>query len=341
MRLIFFLSFLIIGGQSFSQNHELLRSRGMLSLALFGTAKSITLYELKQQAMPGEAIKGDKKKIIVETAEFCNEIIMSGRLMINDSLSSYANQVLDQLLKDDQVLRKKLKVYFYYSAGTNAITLSNGMIIIELGLMAHVKNEAQLAFILAHEITHYRQGHMLKGYLNREELKEKSSTTPQYLLLSSYYSYNQDQELEADKMGFELYKKSPYSVREALRSFDVLDYSDLPFDDVPFDTTFFNKDYMTIPAGYFMKDVDPIYSDDNYEDRNSTHPNVRKRRMALMTEVDTVKNAGTHLYAVSKDEFLSVRETARYEICRLYLIERNYPGAIYACLLYTSPSPRD
>lgn len=78
-------------------------------------------------------------------------------------------------------------------------------------------------------------------------------------------------------------------MKQALRSFDILDYAELPFDDITFDTTFFNTDYQIIPTGYFRKAVDPIYRDDNYEDRNSTHPNVRKRRMAIIAQLDSTK----------------------------------------------------
>jgi Zn-dependent protease with chaperone function len=328
-------------GNSFAQSHAPLEPNGKLPSFFYNPSQVLVNQEIGKRNASGDVVDAKEEAFIREMSYFAQQRMISGIVLFNDSLSLYVSKVAKVLLKDDTATFNKLHFYVYKSPDPNAYTSATGNILITVGLLGQLDNEAQLAFILAHEITHYRQAHMLKGYLNREELKEQSSTTPSYLLLSSYYSYNQEQELEADQMGFALYKKSPYSVREALRSFDVLDYSDLPFDDVPFDTTFFNKDYMTIPSGYFMKDVDPIYSDDNYEDRNSTHPNVRKRRMALMTEVDTVKNAGTHLYVVSKDEFLAVRETSRYEMCRLYLIERNYPGAIYSSYMLLKRHPKD
>lgn len=331
----------LLSGYSFAQSHAPLEPNGKLPSFFYNPSHVLVNQEIGKRNAAGDVVDAKEEAFIREMSYFAQQRMISGIVLFNDSLSSYVSRVAKVLLKDDTATFNKLHFYVYKSPDPNAYTSATGNILITVGLLGQLDNEAQLAFILAHEITHYRQAHMLKGYLNREELKEQSSTTPSYLLLSSYYSYNQEQELEADQLGFELYKKSPYSVREALRSFDVLDYSDLPFDDMPFDTTFFNKDYMTIPSGYFMKEVDPIYSDDNYEDRNSTHPNVRKRRMALMTEVDTVKNAGTHLYVVSKDDFLSVRETSRYEMCRLYLIERNYPGAIYSSYMLLQRHPND
>ncbi|MDQ3109413.1 MAG: M48 family metallopeptidase [Bacteroidota bacterium] len=332
---------LIFIGSSSAQSHAPLEPNGKVPSFFYNPSHVLVNQEIGKRNASGDIVDAKEEAFIREMSYFAQQRMISGIVLFNDSLSAYVSKVAKVLLKDDTATFNKLHFYVYKSPDPNAYTSATGNILITVGLLAQLDNEAQLAFILAHEITHYRQGHMLKGYLNREELKEQSGSTPSYLLLSSYYSYNQEQELEADKLGFELYKKSSYSVREALRSFDVLDYSDLPFDDVTFDTTFFNKDYLTIPAGYFMKEVDPIYSDDNYEDRNSTHPNVRKRRMALMTEVDTVKNPGTHLYVVSKTDFLYVRETSRYEICRLYLIERNYPGAIYSAYMLLQRHPDD
>ncbi len=327
-------------GNSFAQIAPL-EPNGNLPTFFYNPSHVLVDHEIAKRNSSGDPVNTQEEAFMREMSYYAQQRMISGLVLFNDSLSAYVSKVGAVLLKDDTATLHKLHFYAYKSPDPNAFTSATGNILITVGLLAQLDNEAQLAYILAHEITHFRQHHMLKGYLNREDLKERSDDTPSYLLLSSYYSYNQEQELEADQMGFELYKKSPYSAKEALRSFDVLDYSDLPFDDIPFDTTFFNKNFMTIPVGYFLKDVDPIYSDDNYEDRNSTHPNVRKRRMALMTEVDTVKNGGTHLFIVSKDEFLRVREKSRYEICRLYLLDRNYPSAIYSSYMMLQRHPND
>ena len=269
---------------------------------------------------------------------FAQQRCFTGLVLFNDSLSNYVTKVARVLLKDDTALFNKLHFYVYKDPALNAYTSATGNILITIGLLAQIENEGQLAFILAHEITHYKQEHMLKGYINREELEENG---PTYTWSSSYYSYNQEQELEADRLGFELYKQSPYAISDAKRCFDILEYSDLPFDDMPFDTLFFNKDYMKIPVGYYKHEVDPIYTDDNYEDRSSTHPNVRKRRMALLATMDSVPETNRVHFVNSKTEFLDVRESARYEMCRLLLSQREYSAAIYASYMMLQKHPGD
>jgi Zn-dependent protease with chaperone function len=339
-----FSALFLIGNVS-AQSIAPLEPHGKLPGTFYYPSHDVVDDEIARRKATGDAIDIQEQNFMREMGYFSQQRMLTGLVLFNDSLSNYISKVAAVLLKDDTATLKQLHFYAYKSPDPNAFTSATGTILVTVGLLGQLDNEAQLAYILSHEITHYRQHHMLKGYLNREELKANSNGTPSFLLMSSYYSYNQEQELEADRLGFELYKKSPYSIKEALRSFDVLEYSDLPFDDVPFDTLFFNKDYMTIPVGYYLTKVDPIYSDDNYEDRNSTHPNVRKRRMALMTEIenqaDSVKDITRHSFLVSKDEFLRVREMSRYEICRLYLIDRAYPEAIYCSYMMLKRHPND
>jgi beta-barrel assembly-enhancing protease len=320
--------------------HEPLKPTGPIP-ELYNCPTHITVQkEVERRKAAGDPMSPEEEQFMQEMLYYSQQRMFSGFMLFNDSLSNYVQSVGAEILKDDTATLNKLHFYVFKSATPNAYTSASGTIMMTIGLLAQLENEAQLAFVLCHEITHYRREHMLKGYLNREELRKKEKT-PWYLVQTSYYSYNQEQELEADRLGLELFMKSKYNKREALRTLDVLEYADLPFDDIPYDTLFFNKGYTQIPSGYYMKKVDPIYSDDNYDDRNSTHPNVRKRRTALMAIMDTIKNLDGASFVVSKDGFLNGRESARYELCRLYLEERDYCDAIYASYMMLQKHPND
>lgn len=295
--------------------------------------------QIENRKRSGNPMDEKEERFTREMSYYAQQRTMTGLVLFNDSLSNYVTKVAAVLLKDDTALFHKLHFYVYKDPALNAYTSATGNILVTVGLLAQLENEAQLAFILAHEITHYKKEHMLKGFLNREEMKENQNSSNDWT--QSYYTYNQDQELEADRIGFALYKKSPYAISEAKRSFDILEYSDLPFDDVPFDTTYFNKDFMKVPVGYFKKEVDPIYTNDNYEDRSSTHPNVRKRRMSLLSVMDSVAEKGRLHFVVSQNEFMLIREKARYEMCRLLLLQREYPAAIYGSFMLLKKHPND
>lgn len=323
-----------------SQTTSSLKPEGPLP-ELYRCPSHITVdREIARRNASGNPVPENEEQFMREMMYYSQQRMISGFVLFNDSLSDYVGRVGAEVLKNDTATLHKLNFYVYKSAAPNAYTSASGTILITVGLLAQLENEAQLAYILCHEITHYRREHMLKGYITREELRNNEDA-PYYLRQSSYVSYNQEQEFEADRLGLELFLQSSYAKKEAIRSFDVLEYSNLPFDDMPFDTLFFNQDYMKIPVGYYRKDVDPIYSDDNYDDKNSTHPNVRKRRMAVMTIMDTVKNKDGSLYVVSKDDFMRARESSRYELCRLYLEERSYIDAIYGAYMLLKRHPND
>lgn len=294
--------------------------------------------QIAARARSGNPMTQQEIEFTRQMSYYAQQRCFTGLVLFNDSLSDYVTKVAAVLLKDDTALFNKLHFYVYKDPALNAYTSATGNILVTVGLLAQLENEGQLAFILAHEITHYKQEHMLKGYINREELSGKG---PVYSWSSSYYSYNQEQELEADRMGFELYRKSPYAISDAKRCFDILEYSDLPFDDMPFDTLFFNKDYMKVPVGYYKHEVDPIYTNDNYEDRSSTHPNVRKRRMALLATMDSVSEESRVHFVLPKQEFVNVRESARYEMVRLLLSQREYGAAIYGAYVLLQKHPND
>ena len=47
--------------------------------------------------------------------------------------------------------------------GVNAFTFGGGLLYVHAGLIARMENEAQLAMVLAHEIAHVTEGHVVKG----------------------------------------------------------------------------------------------------------------------------------------------------------------------------------
>ena len=57
-----------------------------------------------------------------------------------------------------------LRIYVMRDASLNAAMLPSGMMIVNTGLLVRVRNESQLAAVLAHEAGHYFRGHSLGLY---------------------------------------------------------------------------------------------------------------------------------------------------------------------------------
>lgn len=94
---------------------------------------------------------------MIESSYYIQQRLMSGVVLFNDSLSAYVTKVATIILKDDTATLNKLHFYAYKSTDQNAFTSATGNILITVGLIAQLENEAQLAYILAHEITHFKE----------------------------------------------------------------------------------------------------------------------------------------------------------------------------------------
>jgi predicted Zn-dependent protease len=125
----------------------------------------------------------------------------------------------------------ELRIYVMRDAAFNAAMLPSGMMIVNTGLLARVRDEAQLAAVLAHEAGHYFRNHSLD--LNREDRRRSalaSDVVPalqyyrdnfggmglinQAILLSSF-RYSRDLESEADAYGLMLMARAGYRPRAA------------------------------------------------------------------------------------------------------------------------------
>lgn len=255
---------------------------------------------------------------------------MSGRVLFGDPVSEYVNTVADKLLENEPELRSKLRFYCLKSNVTNAFATNQGMIFVTLGLIAQLENEAQLAQVLAHEITHYTRKHVINSFIESGRISNKkgkykyNNYDNDIITLSSY---SKSLEFEADSVGYFRLKKSGYSIQEALSVFDILQFSYLPFDEKSFEFSYFETDNVKIPGSYKLDTIVDIKFIDDYDDSKSTHPNVRKRREKIAALIQNKK--GGKVFIQNKELFKKVRTICRFEGIRLNNKNNNYVKAIY------------
>jgi Zn-dependent protease with chaperone function len=283
------------------------------------------------------------KQFSITNNYFLRELFLSGRILFNDPLTIYVNKVADELLKNDKALRAELKIFVIKNSSVNAHAFDKGYIFINVGLLAQLENEAQLAYILAHEITHVSKKHSLKQYINDIKLEKSSDDYERgsEIKMLNKYSYSKDQETEADVEGLAIMKKSGYSIKTIIRAFDVLQYSYLPFELPEFKKDFFEHKHLALPDTLILKKVQDIKANEDYDDSKSSHPNIRKRRASVEIDLKVNDEANRKKYLVSEDEFKKVRENARFELCRNYLMERDYVNAIYASYILLEKYPNN
>ena len=206
-------------------------------------------------------------------------------------------------------MSETLRFYIIKSTVANAFSTNQGIIFVTTGLIAQVENEAQLAFILAHEIVHYTEKHNYEQFKKREAILThagRKSTVSVEEKLKSLYKYSKNNETEADEKGMEGFEKRSIIQYSAISAFDVLLYSYLPFDMIEWQPSVFETEYYKFPLEYYSAKLDEISADPDEDDEIHTHPNIGKRKTNIINVLDSksADSTGKSYFLVSKQEFM-------------------------------------
>ncbi|MBP1672823.1 MAG: Peptidase family [Bacteroidetes bacterium] len=271
-------------------------------------------------------------------------LFKSGFILYGTELNDYLDHIMDLILKDEPEIRKKMRVYIYNSPVVNAMAFDDFIIIVNTGLLAQVQNESELAFILSHEMIHIVNKHSEKRKTEKKRSKKNDKTQStkdvykdQFM---SYHYRSREHEFESDKVGFEkFYKNSGYDVNAVDGVFDVLLYSYLPFDEITFNKSFVENKYYSFPKEYFLVNLTPIRSREDYIDTLSTHPNIAKRRIVIDNLVSKFEGDPGATFIQSEELFYKIRDIARCEAIRKLLIVHDYGNAFYNTFIMLQKYP--
>jgi Zn-dependent protease with chaperone function len=326
--------------QSFNKDYKTLQSSGTLPEVFLKSARAQSAYELA--IIPLQKDKIEKEQFIKANNYFIEDLLLSGQVLVNDPLTMYVNKVAAEVIKQNPAVgMQSVQLFVTRSPEVNAYAFDRGLIFVNIGLLAQLENEAQLAYILSHELLHVSKKHSVTEYLKNQQTGGKNRYTDdeEEDLLLAQYRFSKEQEREADVEGLQLIKNTNYSVKAVIGAFDVMQYSYLPFELPEFKKSFFEDDYFKIPDTLNLKKVDVIRTADDYNDSKSTHPNIRKRRLSIADDVKSIDESGRKKYLISEENFKTMRETARFELCRIYLLKRDYTNAIYAAYILLQKYP--
>ncbi|MFA0964071.1 M48 family metallopeptidase [Roseivirga sp. BDSF3-8] len=299
------------------------------------TQRSTFKYDIDRASISEDDQRFDrenKDKFYLESNFGIDDFLSSGRVLFNDPVTNYLNSVLYEVLKDDPQTRKEVRVYAVKSHVPNAFATNNGMIFVNLGLLAKLENEAQLAYILSHELIHYREQHVLNSYVKNERISDgrdgyKGFSEDEKLIAQS--SYSKELEIEADAKGFDIYKGTAYSKDSMDRIFDILGQADQLLLDSEFDYAFFEYGDYRLPEKLKLTEFAQYEVNEAYDDEKSTHPNTETRRVNLQEQLAGVANKDGATFIYARERFDEVKRLARYELCRQYLLDRAYHKALY------------
>jgi beta-barrel assembly-enhancing protease len=338
LRFILLPALFLVFGNSFSQkvdfnNYSVLKSTGEFPEVVI-KALSLNNEETIYKGIANDSKKTAQQKKIFLMKNDCEIISLfrNGAMLFGDPLSLYVNKVAAELLKDNTDLLSELNFFVLKNPAVNAFSNNNGFIFVNIGLLANLETESELAFVIAHEISHYIRKHPMEAHLeNLKIIKGKSAyrfkSNNQKLDLMGKRS--REFEFEADSIGISLFLASSYNPETIDKSLDHLHYSYIPFSDIAFNTHFFNNGDFVVPSCYFIDTCAKKTAIKDTYDENYSHPNIFKRKAHANKILTTKKlNAGSD-YLVSQSEFNYVREIARFELVHLNVRNEEYGDAIY------------
>ena len=171
-------------------------------------------------------VYADEQRIFNRSKELNAKIEASDILYVDEGLERYLNDVLGRLAGNySGIDHLKYEVKVINDTIVNAYAMPSGRIYLNTATLALMENEAQLAAVLAHELTHIIERHVLKVKRSTSNkaawLNSLSVLTPITGLASvaAITGYSQQVEFQADRGGFELMAAHGYDSREAIRLF--------------------------------------------------------------------------------------------------------------------------
>lgn len=294
----------------------------------------LTLDKIEEdKGSEGRSLSKAQEKVFLEGIHYgIDQLLHSGMVIYGDEISNYVSEVADKLLKKRYAsLRGKLRFYTIKSNASNALSTDQGIVFVTTGLLSQLTSEAQLAFILAHEIAHYQEKHVVESF---EYRNQRTRNTIKQLSV-----YSKEKELIADKVGIEIYNAAGYSKSQLLSSFDVLMYSYLPFEEVTFPKSYFNTDLLFVPESFFPNKKYEIKVIEDYDDSESSHPNIKKRKSEAISVINIYKNWGDIINYLGEERFIYIRNLCRFESIRTDILNANYADALYSIFILEKDFP--
>ena len=180
---------------------------------------------------------GDEQFLWQKAEEEQRDLESSGLVYQDEKLEAYLNNVVARLLPQSAPGDLEIRVKVLKNAYLNAFAYPNGMIYIHTGLLARMDNEAQLAAVLAHEITHCTHRHALRVFRHFKDRRSFLTDVQHTLMankglqklarnigltgsLAAVSGYARELEAEADRVGIEMMTAAGYNTKDAVSLFD-------------------------------------------------------------------------------------------------------------------------
>lgn len=296
-----------------------------------------TFQKINQEHLSGRSEIGnqfDQREFLIQSRYSIDDLLHSGTVIYGDEISNFVTKVANKIMESRSDLKAKLRFYTVKSNTANAFSTDQGIIFVTTGLISRLENEAQLAYILAHEISHFTEMHVVNTFI----WQKKEEYNNNWLRQMSIYS--QDKELDADRLAVTLYMKAGYAKEELNSVFDILKYSHLPFGRKIIGLDYFETSKMILDPTFVSDSIYIIQTHESETDTLGSHPNTSKRKQEVENEISKLTNEwGIINNFYGQDQFNYIRNLARFESIRIAVLNAEYVESIYSIYLMEEEFP--
>jgi hypothetical protein len=248
----------------------------------------------------------DYKGAYEDMFEVVEDLLLSPRSVTEQKADDYIKAIVAKIIYANPELKElDVRVIFSRDMPPNAYSIGDGTIAFNAGLFVFLDNEAEMAFVICHELAHYYLDHnrkRLDKYVkiaNSDSLKKefKRLSKQEYKVAEQFEKllktfvfdirrHSRDNEEEADRVGMRFLKKTGYSGNGFVTSMRLLD----KIDDTAFFTTLNLQKILSFPTYPFkerwIKKESVIFGALNPEDATGL---TKKERDSLKTHPDCSK----------------------------------------------------
>ncbi|MGV7106355.1 M48 family metallopeptidase [Flavobacterium sp. U410] len=304
----------------------------------------------------GSKYKKNINEVLKERKEKFIKGIKDSTYIFNKDINIYLNKILKEIYTSNPAIKNK-DFYFFVDKSPipNAACYGNGIFTVNLGLFNFVNSDDELAFILCHEIAHFNLSHNDKALLkyietiNSKETKKQINEVERmsygkrkaYSDLLEKLNYNflkrsRTAEVQADSLGYILYKNTKYQINLAAKALNNLQIADsIVFNEDTKLKKHFNFQNYPFKDSWLLKDetlFDVNESINDYafnKDSLKTHPDIPFRVELLEKMISSTKDKNT---TINSSDLKNIKLLASYLIIKTALDEKKLDSALYETL---------
>lgn len=233
-------------------------------------------------------------------------ILNSGQIYNGwEEMDDFVNGVMDKVIPDELRDREYVRAYVIKDGSTNAFMMPTGIFCINIGMIAEIESEANLAGIIGHELAHYELRHSLERYVRAESGEfDNSILFNQRKALSGFSVQN---ELDSDARAAEHLTRSGYDLNGLAETFSV-----------------------------FKRSQDKILLrlKDKWKLKETSHPSPGRRVDKINEMIDESTAEGKSNQILTDLEFKQLRKEARVEVLKYLLSGFRYRACLEKAFRY-------